>query len=221
MLHKALADAVKWGRVLRNAADAAEQPRKSTPEMRVWAPTELRAFLEHVRRDRLAAAWQLLATTGMRRGELLGLRRVDVDFNAASISIRQTRTAVNYEVTDGSPKTERGTRSIALNPRHPHDAPGTPPTSERKAAGLGRSVDRHRARLFRENGSAIHPQRFSQWFAQHVRRSGLPPIRLHDLRHSYATTVIRAGVPLKVVSQRIGHATDDHDVDLPTRPSRR
>ena len=74
MLHKALADAVRWGRLVRNAADAADQPRKSSPEMQVWTPEEMRRFLQHVSDDRLFAAWQLLATTGMRRGELLGLR---------------------------------------------------------------------------------------------------------------------------------------------------
>lgn len=67
MLHKALADAIRWGRAVRNAADAADQPRKSTPEMKVWTPEEMRSFLEHVCDDRHFAAWQLLATTGMRR----------------------------------------------------------------------------------------------------------------------------------------------------------
>ncbi len=59
----------------------------------------------------------------------------------------------------------------------------------------------------REYGSAIHPERFSRMFAQHCRRSGLPQVRLHDVRHSYVTALLSAGVPLKVVSQRVGHAS--------------
>jgi hypothetical protein len=57
------------------------------------------------------------------------------------------------------------------------------------------------------DGSPIHPQRFSDWFRQHVRAAGLPAIRLHDLRHSYATAALAAGIPAKVVSERLGHAT--------------
>ena len=57
------------------------------------------------------------------------------------------------------------------------------------------------------DGSPIHPQRFSDWFRQHLRAAGLPAIRLHDLRHSYATAVLAAGIPAKVVSERLGHAT--------------
>ncbi len=59
----------------------------------------------------------------------------------------------------------------------------------------------------REDGSPVHPQRLSQWFAQAVRKAGLPQIRLHDVRHSYSTALIRSGVPVKTVSQRIGHAS--------------
>jgi integrase len=58
----------------------------------------------------------------------------------------------------------------------------------------------------RLDGSPIHPQRFSSWFRQHVRAAGLPRIRLHDVRHSYATAALAAGVPAKVVSERLGHS---------------
>jgi hypothetical protein len=56
------------------------------------------------------------------------------------------------------------------------------------------------------DGRPIHPERFSRWFEQHARAAGLPKIRLHDLRHSYATAALAAGVPAKVVSERLGHA---------------
>jgi hypothetical protein len=72
ILHRALRDAVRWGYVVRNVADVADPPKAKTPEMQVWSPAQLRAFLDHVRGDRLYAAWLLAATTGMRRGQILG-----------------------------------------------------------------------------------------------------------------------------------------------------
>jgi integrase len=80
MLHSALHDALRWGYLVRNVAEAADPPAARSPEQKVWSPVELRDFLEHVREDRLYALWLLVATTGMRRGELAGLRWVDVDF---------------------------------------------------------------------------------------------------------------------------------------------
>jgi integrase len=111
------------------------------------------------------------ATTGMRRGELLGLRWVDVDLDAARIAVRQPRVVADHAVHVSEPYEDYGLVFI-----HP-------------------------------DGSPIHPQRFSDWFRQHVRAAGLPAIRLHDLRHSYATAALAAGIPAKVVSERLGHAT--------------
>lgn len=115
-LHKALDDAVRWGRLTRNAATHADPPKGTSPEMRIWTAEQLRAFLGHVRADRLVAAWHLLTTTGMRRGELLGLRWLDVDLEEGFLAVRQTRVSVDYEVAVGTPKTERGNRTVALDP---------------------------------------------------------------------------------------------------------
>jgi integrase len=91
-VHRALRDAVKWQAIVRNPADAADPPRgASSPEMRTWAGAELGRFLEHVAGDRLAGAWWPLATTGMRRSEVLGLRRSDVDLDAGSLRITPAR----------------------------------------------------------------------------------------------------------------------------------
>ena len=86
MLHSALHDAMRWGYLVRNVAEAADPPAARTPEQKVWSPQELGAFLDHVRDDRLYALWLLVATTGMRRGELAGLRWVDIDFDHATVS---------------------------------------------------------------------------------------------------------------------------------------
>jgi integrase len=205
-LHKALHDAVRWGYLGRNPADAADPPVPRTAEMTVWSPEQLRAFLDSVRDDRLYAGWLLLATTGMRRGELLGLRWEDVDLDRARLSIVRQLTTINYQVAVSEPKTAKGRRSVALD------------------ATTVKALRSHRARqnaehlahadiwkdtglvFTHEDGSALHPHRFSAWFEQRRIAAGLPRIRLHDVRHSYATAALSAGVATKVVSERLGHA---------------
>jgi hypothetical protein len=71
-IHAALQDAVRWGYVARNVASAVELPKGTTPEMQVWSPAQLRCFLDHVRGDRLFAAWLLIATTGIGEGSWPG-----------------------------------------------------------------------------------------------------------------------------------------------------
>jgi integrase len=83
--------------------------------MKVWDVSQLRTFLTEVETDRLGPAWLLIATTGMRRGEVLGLRWVDVDLDAGRISIVQTHVIVNRKVVVSEPKTLKGRRSIALD----------------------------------------------------------------------------------------------------------
>jgi integrase len=116
VLHRALKDAVRWGFLVRNVADAADPPKGKSAEMRVWSPEQLRVFLEHVREDDLYAAWLLVTTTGMRRGELAGLRWADVDLDAGRLSVRQPRVVVANLPQPSEPKTVRGRRSLALDP---------------------------------------------------------------------------------------------------------
>lgn len=111
VLRKALGDAVRWGRLARNPADAADPPRPSDTaavEMATWSPAELSAFLDHVRTDRLYPLWLTLAATGLRRGEAVGLRWVDVDLEAGRLAVRQTLVAVGYEVQVADPKRPGG-----------------------------------------------------------------------------------------------------------------
>jgi integrase len=208
VLHAALADAVALGYVPINVASSklAPPPTGDRPEMKVWSPAELGAFLDHVAQDRLYAAWLLFATTGLRRGELLGLRWTDVDLDTARIAIRSNRVRAAKVVVAGTPKTKKGTRPLALDP----DTLAAlrewrkRQLEERLLIG-SRYVDSGLVFTY-PDGSPILPNRISIWFRAHVRRSGLPTIRLHDVRHSYATAALDAGVPVKVVSERLGHA---------------
>jgi integrase len=220
IIHKALRDAGRLGYVPRNVAEFADLPTRAADadttaptELQVWSPTELRAFLAGVAGDRLAAAWRLAATTGMRRGEILGLRWSDVDLEAGRLAVRVARVRAGNAVVASRPKTRAGQRVLHL------DEPTVAALrtwrreqlQERMLVGP-RFVDSGLV-FTMSDGSPITPNRFSIWFRAHVKRLGLPRIRLHDVRHSYATAALAAGVPVKIVSQRIGHATTGITLD--------
>jgi integrase len=205
-LHAALRDAVRWGYVARNVAVAADLPKSMTPEMRVWSPEQLRGFLDHVQDDRLYAAWLLLATTGMRRGEVAGLRWVDVDLDAGRVSPRRPRVVVNHQVLVSEPKTAKGRRSIALDPATVAALRDHRRWQLEDRLAVGPGWEDSGLVFTWPDGRPLHPERFSRWFEQHARAAGLPKIRLHDVRHSYATAALAAGIPAKIVSERLGHA---------------
>jgi integrase len=208
VLRQALADAVKWNRLVRNPADAAEPPSAratKAPTMQTWDADQVRRCLEHVENDRLFAAWRLAATTGMRRGEVLGLRWRDVDLDAGRIAVVQTLVGDRQL---SRPKTGRGRRNVALDPET------TAALREHRKRQLEERLawgpayqDEHGGLVFtREDGSPIWPRSFSRAFAAHVKAAQLPAIRLHDLRHTHASLALQAGVHPKVVSERLGHA---------------
>lgn len=206
-LHKVLADAVDTGMIPHNPADRARPPKPKVgpqPEMRCWNAEQLAKFLLHVEGHRLQAAFHLAAMTGMRRGEVLGLRWQDIDFETGRLAVRHTLVSVAYQIRESTPKTHQarvvdldgGTLDLLQLHRNRQRA-------EREA--WGSDYQENDLVFRREDGSPVHPDSFTQAFDAEVRRSGLPRIRLHDLRHSHATIALRAGVPVKVISERLGH----------------
>jgi integrase len=214
VLHKALNDALKWGLVGRNVADLVELSKGSSPAQEVWSPAQLKTFLASVATDRLAAAWRLLAATGLRRGEIIGLRWSDVDLDTATIRIAETLVMVNSEVAKSAPKTEKGKRTLSIDPVTLAALKTWRATQAAERLAVGpRYVDSGRVFTL-PDGSPLNPHRFSIWFGQRARAAGLPVIRLHDVRHSYATAGLAAGVPLKIMSARLGHANTAITADL-------
>jgi integrase len=119
ILHRALKDAVRWDRLARNVADAADPPRATAStqrEIHAWSSEDLNKFLATHRDDRMYALWRLLAMTGLRRGEALGLRWSDIDLEAGTLSVRQTLITIGDEIAYGTPKTSKGTRLVTLDP---------------------------------------------------------------------------------------------------------
>ncbi len=207
IIHRALRDALRWGLLSRNVADLADPPKHSRKEMSIWSAEQLQAFLASVENQRLHPCYLLASMTGMRRGEVLGLRWQDVDLDSGRLRVRQTLTSVDYKLVFGRPKTARSNLSVALDP-----ATVTALRAWRKAQleermAWGAAYEDNGLTFCRENGSPTHPQSLSQAFERDAKAAGLPVIRFHDLRHSYATVALSAGVHPKVVSERLGHSS--------------
>jgi integrase len=217
ILHRAFKDAVRWGRLARNPADAADPPRASAsprPEMMTWAAEDLRCFLEKIEDDRLFAAYLLLATTGMRRGEALGIRWGDIDLAAGRASVRQTVIAVAHHVQFGSPKTAKGRRVVSLDARTVATLRAHRQRQLKERMLMGAGWRDHDLVFAKPTGEPLHPERFSREFDRRVERHGLPKITLHGLRHTWATLALRAGVHPKVVQERLGHANVSITLDI-------
>jgi integrase len=207
LLHRALGDAVRWGLLARNVTDAVDPPKRSTPEARTWDAREVATVLATAAGDDLEALWRLALLTGMRRGELLGLRWTDVDLDGGALSVRRTMSrGASSRLENGEPKTASGRRRIAL------------------PASVVESLRRHRVRQLayrlqagpafedrglvfaNETGGPVHPNSLAIRFRRLIAAAGVPTIRFHDLRHTCATLLLSQGVHPKVVQERLGHA---------------
>jgi integrase len=205
VLRKALTDAMRKGLVARNVAFAVDPPRPETgTAQRAWTAAQLKAFLDVAAGHRHFAAIWLAANTGMRRGELVGLRWGDVDFEAATLSVHRSISCAGYRLCESDGKTRNSRRVIDL------DAPTVAvliawhQQREREAAAAPAPDDPVFAS---PDGRRVHPHLLSQAFDRLVARARVPRIRLHDLRHTHATLMLKASVPIKVVSERLGHST--------------
>jgi integrase len=201
-LHRALRDAVRSHLLPLNPASDIELPGSDGErKLMAWDSKELGIFLQTAREDRLSALWLTYATTGARRGELLGLRWQDLDLDAARLTIRRTHVLVANSIAESKPKTASGARTIELDPatvaalrRH---------RTAQKAARLAGHV------FVEEYGAPLAPGAVSRRFTALVKTSHLPVISLHGLRHTYVTiALLELGLPTSMVSRRVGHANE-------------
>jgi integrase len=152
----------------------------------------------------------------MRRGELLGLSWTELDLDASRLSVTQ-----EWILEDGTPtlkpftKTDAGRRMLSLDSRTASALASHRVRQGKERLALGRTWRNSLEFVFTErDGSPIHPDTFSERFGQLAKLAGLPPIRLHDLRHTYAPLSLKAGIPAKVVSARLGHASTAITTDI-------
>ena len=221
-LRAALNAAVKQQRLTVNPALHVELSPPTRQRVHPWERTELGQFLDYATVDRLGALYEVLAITGLRRGEAIGLTWDDVDLEEGHLIVRRQLLQLGHEVRVGLPKTKSGEdRILELPPtmiavlRH-HQVTQN---AERKAWGaawiaapqlLGereRPVILQRLIFTREDGTPLHPEYVTRHFQLLTARAGLRRIRLHDLRHGAASLRLEAGVPIEVVSKILGHSS--------------
>lgn len=215
VLRKALSDAERLGLVPRNAAAPARPPASVRREFVTWSSDDLRQFLAAVKDHRFFVAFVLLATTGMRRGEVLGLRWSDVDFDGSQLAVANTLTTVGNDLVMGPPKTPRSRRHVYLDPQTLAVLREHRKRQREERLVVGSAWNSEVDLVVRDEfGGLVHPDSFSYQFNRIVQSLDVPRIRLHDLRHTYATLALKAGVHPKVVSERLGHATVGVTLDL-------
>ena len=207
-LHKALKQAVADGLIPRNATEAVKPPQIVKEEMHPLTQEQTKMLLEAARGDRLEALYVLAVHTGLRQGELLGLKWEDVDLEAGTLSVRRTLSITKDGPVLAAPKTKGSARSVSLT------SGGVSALRGHLQRQLG-EIDRIGS-LWRENGLIFASQTgefldrrnvTKGHFKPLLKRAGLPEIRFHDLRHTCATLLLARNVNPKIVSEMLGHAS--------------
>ncbi|MDP9314482.1 MAG: site-specific integrase [Chloroflexota bacterium] len=205
VLRSALKNAVRENLIPRNPIDQMDAPRRPTPKVSYLTTEQVHSLLSHARQDRLYALYVLAITTGMRIGEILGLRWRDVDLDNAVITIQQQVTHTRGRMAITEPKTRSARRiitlpALAVNALREHKLKH--PLFENLVFHTSNDTPYNRMNFYR-----------SFWYPLR-KRAGLPNVRFHDLRHSAATLLLSQGVHPKVVAERLGHSRVSTTLDI-------
>lgn len=225
-----LSAAEDWGYIEYNMAKKVKLPSKGKPTLNVWTPEEAARFLNHTKDHPLYPMWVTAILTGMRRGELCGLRWRDVDFKRGVINVVWQVTVLAGSKTIEQPvKSKYSERSIAMGPqlsdfllRHKETV-----ESLKKAYWHVWNHDKDYVfphvnhRTLERTGSFWHPDLVLYHFKRQCKLAGVPRIRFHDLRHTHFTHLSEAGVSLSVIRDRAGHSSVSVTGDLYTHPTSR
>lgn len=205
LVSQTLVAAQVQGLVVKNVAIGVTLPAAVRPDIQFWSAEEVRRFLEGVRDDRDYALYYLDLTTGMRRGELLGLKWARTDMDTGELRIVESIVPVNHKPTWSVPKTDAGFRTIPLDTRTIEVLRDHRRRQLEERLALGSEyVDLDL--VFPDlNGAMFNPENQSKRFHRRVAAIGLKGIRFHDLRHTYATLARRGGMDIKDLSVRLGH----------------
>ncbi len=204
----------------RDVAPRGLRRRADAPDVvHAWDGAQVRTFLEAIAGDRLYALWRLAALSGMRRGELLGLRWSDLDLDASTARVERSLVlSPDAKVRYSTPKTARSRRTIDLDAA---TADALRVHRKRQAAeqlaslGVWPEDGPDAGLVFTDAiGRPMHPRTVTLQFRALVDAAGVPKIRLHDTRHTAATLMLRAGVPVHVVSEILGHANTSITMDV-------
>jgi integrase len=207
VLHRALHQAMRWELVNRNVSEMVDPPRRKTPEAKTWDAKQAAAVLTVGEQTPLAALWRLALLTGMRRGELLGLKWDDLDLDKRTLAVRRTLSRGKGGTWElGQPKTTSGRRSITL--------PDSCVATLRKHRAAQNAERLRLGPLWEDNGfvftnqigGPLHVNSLVAQYEKLIKAADVPRIRFHDLRHTSATLLLAQDIHPKIVQERLGHA---------------
>ncbi|MCZ4120822.1 site-specific integrase, partial [Streptomyces sp. H39-S7] len=188
---------------------------KPSPVM-VWTPEQTGRFLDHAESDRLYAQFHLIAYRGLRRGESCGQKWTDTSLATGTMTVAKQLVVNGWEVCEDDPKTDAGARTITLDSL-------TVAVLERHREQQDKDREEWGAawvetgRIFtRENGEWLHPSNVTRRFTELYEEAGLPPVRLHDMRHGTATLIHAAGGDMKDIQETLGHSSLTVSADVYT-----
>ena len=216
-LSQALDQAVDHNLVSRNVCDSVALPKLGGAKTDVWDVEEVRTFLQVAEKDGLHPLWHLLVLEGMRKGEALGLRWLDINWDRGTAHISQTVVADKGNggktIIQRRTKTSASARTVRLTPMTLGALHEFRPQWLDRMQSATSWAD-HDLIVCTGRGTPISPRNVTRSFESLLRESGLRRIRIHDLRHTAATLLLKAGVPAKVVSERLGHTKVGITLDL-------
>jgi len=199
-LRSAMAHAVRMGLLDTSPTTGVRVPHSVARPIHTWTPDEAATFLDHLGDDGVGVLFRLALVTGMRRGEVLGLRWTHVSLTGGFLFVQVSRIAVGGLVIEGPPKSRAGTRTVFLDPQ-------TVTALRHLKASQESNGHPSDGLLFTDTGGQpLSPWWVSRQFQRVIAMAGLPRIRFHDLRHTSATLGLASGESLKEVSSRLGHS---------------
>ena len=219
VLHNALDTAVKWGLVSRNVCDLTSPPRKERFEIQPFTAEQVQQFLIAARGHKWETLFSMALATGMRQGELLGLKWQDINFSTGTLQVRRILSRVMSErkvreFIEADPKTQKSRRSITLAPFALEALKQHRARQIETKVKAGPSWEEHDYVFCTLTGTHLRPNHVVDEFKKILKRAGLPAIRFHDLRHSTATLLLSLGVHAKVVQEMLGHTQISMTMDI-------
>ena len=205
-IHQILSSALKLAQeqrlILTNPAEGCALPRVEHQEMKTLTTVQLTSFFREARESGVFELYYLELATGLRRGELLGLKWEDVDLERGDLRVRRQVSRINGEVVEAPLKTKNAYRTLPLA----EDTVGVL-KEQRKKVGNSPWV------FPSPNGGPISPDSVLHMLHRVLKRAGLPKVRFHDLRHTFATLALQNGVDVKTVSGMLGHFSAGFTLD--------
>ena len=219
-LHRALQQAVKEQMIPSNPCDAVDLPRKEAAEISVLTREQQVKLMQESYRHRYGVFIRLALSTGMRIGEIVGLRWDDIDFTNRILFVRSTLNRLptvdgesKTQLFVGTPKTKNGRRSIPLFDAIISDLADWRKTQEADAQLAQSAYENTGYVVTNEFGKPIEPRTFRDHYIRILKAAGLPHFTFHALRHTFATRAIEQGMDVKALSKILGHASVGFTLD--------